>query len=98
MGRRHARIGPPAGRRGRVVFAATRYRRYDLPVVVAASLAATAAAFVHDWALYCRDYAPQAVLAIAIAMAISGAIVLPLAAMAIERAVRRSGALPEATP
>ena len=86
------------GAAAELVFAATRYRRYDLPVVVAASLAATAAAFVHDWAVYYRDYAPEAVLAIAIAMALSGAIVLPLAAMAIERAVRRSGALPEATP
>ena len=78
-----------------LVFAAARYRRYDLPVVVAASLAATAAAFLHDWAVYYRDLAPEALLAIALAMAISGAIVLPLVAMAIERAVRRSGALPE---
>ena len=81
-----------------LVFAAAGYRRYDLPVVVAASLAATAAAFVHDWAVYYRDYAPVALLAIAVAMAISGAIVLPLAAMAIERAIRRSGALPEPIP
>ncbi|HEY8199082.1 MAG TPA: ECF transporter S component [Candidatus Limnocylindrales bacterium] len=86
------------GAAAELVFAATRYRRYDLPVVVAASVAATAAAFVHDWAVYYREYAPEALLAIAIAMAISGAIVLPLAAVAIERAVRRSGALPEATP
>lgn len=81
-----------------LVFAAAGYRRYDLPVVVAASLAATAAAFVHDWAVYYREYAPVALLAIAVAMAISGAIVLPLAAMAIERAIRRSGALPEPIP
>jgi energy-coupling factor transport system permease protein len=81
-----------------LVFSAAGYRRYDLPVVVAASLAATAAAFVHDWAIYYRDYAPEALLAIAVAMAISGGIVLPLAAMAIERAVRRSGALPEPIP
>jgi energy-coupling factor transport system permease protein len=81
-----------------LVFAATRYRRYDLPVVVVASLAATAAAFVHDWAVYYRDYAPEALLAIAVAMTISGAIVLPLVATAIERAVRRSGALPESPP
>jgi energy-coupling factor transport system substrate-specific component len=78
-----------------LVFAATRYRRYDLPVVVAASLAATAAAFLHDWAVWYRDYAPEALLAIALAMLVSGAIILPLAALAIERAVRRSGALPE---
>ena len=78
-----------------LVFAATRYRRYDLPVVVAASLAATAAAFVHDWLVWYRDYAPEALLALGVAMVISGGIILPLAAMAIERAVRRSGALPE---
>jgi energy-coupling factor transport system substrate-specific component len=78
-----------------LVFAVTRYRRYDLPVVVAASLAATVAALLHDWAVYYRDLAPEALLAIAIAMLVSGAIVLPLLAMAIERAVRRSGALPE---
>ena len=81
-----------------LVFAATRYRRYDLPVVVVASLAATAAAFLHDWTVYYRDYAPEALLAIAVAMAISGATILPLAALAIERAVRRSGALPESMP
>ncbi|MET1232628.1 MAG: ECF transporter S component [Candidatus Limnocylindrales bacterium] len=81
-----------------LVFAAAGYRRYDLPVVVAASMAATTAAFVHDWAIYYRDYATEALLAIAVAMAISGAIVLPLAALAIERAVRRSGALPEPIP
>lgn len=81
-----------------LAFVATRYRRYDLPVVVVASLAATAAAFVHDWVVYYRDYAPEALLAIAVAMGISGAIVLPPAAMAIERAVRRSGALPEGLP
>ena len=81
-----------------LAFVATRYRRYDLPVVVVASLAATAAAFVHDWVVYYRDYAPEALLAIAVAMGISGATVLPLAAMAIERAVRRSGALPEGLP
>jgi energy-coupling factor transport system permease protein len=80
-----------------LVFAATRYRRYDLPVVVAASLAATIAAFVHDWAVYYRDFAPEALLAIAIAMLFSGAVVLPLVATAIERSVRRAGALPERT-
>src|SRR3989304_6069336 len=40
------------GAAAELVFAALRYRRFDLPVVIAAGLAASAAAFVHAWIVY----------------------------------------------
>lgn len=80
-----------------LVFAAGGYRRYDRVIVVAASLAATAVAFAHDWVVYWRELATEAVLLIGLAMLVSGAIVLPLVALALERAIRRSGALEGAT-
>ncbi|HET9346717.1 MAG TPA: ECF transporter S component [Candidatus Limnocylindrales bacterium] len=76
-----------------LVFLAFRYRTWTFPVVAAASLAATAAAFVHDWIVYYATYDAVALGAIAVFMAISGAIILPAVAIALVGALRRSGAL-----
>jgi energy-coupling factor transport system substrate-specific component len=76
-----------------LVFAALRYRRFDLPVVVVAGLAATAAAFGHDYLVYYGEYATDVVLVIAGSMAVSGLLLLPAAAILIVRALREAGAL-----
>jgi energy-coupling factor transport system permease protein len=76
-----------------LVFLATRYRNWSYPVVAAASLAASAAAFVHDWQIYYQTYDATALLWIAVFMAVSGAVVLPVVAFALVGALRQSGAL-----
>ena len=81
------------GAAAELVFAALRYRRFDLPVVVAAGLAASAAAFAHDWVVYYGEYAADVVVVIAGAMAISGLLLLPAAAILLVRALREAGAL-----
>jgi energy-coupling factor transport system substrate-specific component len=76
-----------------LVFLATRYRTWTWPVVVAASLASMAAAFVHDWIVYYAATSPDVVLAIGAFMAVSGVVVLPLAAILLVRALRETGVL-----
>jgi energy-coupling factor transport system permease protein len=75
------------------VFALARYRNYGLPVVVAASLASMAAAFLHDWLFYYQATSLDVVVLIAIFMAVSGALFLPAAAIAVVRSLRRTGVL-----
>jgi energy-coupling factor transport system substrate-specific component len=81
------------GAAAELVFAVTRYRSYAFPTLAAAGLAASAAAFVHDVYFYYSAYAPDVLLLTAIWMAISGAILLPLAAIALVRALRPTGVL-----
>jgi energy-coupling factor transport system substrate-specific component len=81
------------GAAAELVFAVTRYRSYAFPTLAAAGLAASAAAFVHDVYFYSSAYAPDVLLLTAIWMAISGAILLPLAAIALVRALRPTGVL-----
>ncbi len=76
-----------------LVFAATRYRSFSFPVLATAGLAASAAAFVHDWYFYYSGYATDVLVITVIAMAISGLVLLPLAAIAIVRALRPTGVL-----
>ena len=76
-----------------LVFLAFRYRNWSLPVVALASLAAMAAAFVHDTVVYYATYDTAALAAIAVFMAISGLLILPLVATGLVNALRRSGAL-----
>ena len=76
-----------------LVFLAVRYRSWSVPVVVVASLASSAAAFVHDWLVYFATYDAAALAAIGAFMAVSGVLVLPLVAIALVRAIRRTGVL-----
>jgi energy-coupling factor transport system permease protein len=85
--------GVVQGGAAELVFLAFAYRNWSLPVVAAASLAASAAAFVHDWLVYFATFDAAALAAIAAFMAVSGILVLPLVAVALVRALRRSGAL-----
>jgi energy-coupling factor transport system permease protein len=85
--------GVVQGGAAELVFLAFLYRNWSLPVVAAASLAASAAAFVHDWLVYYATYDAAALAGIGVFMAISGIVVLPLIAVALVRALRRSGAI-----
>ena len=81
------------GAAAELVFAFTLYRVWSFPILALAGLASAAAAFVHDVVLYFSAYATDALIVIAFAMAVSGAIVLPLASIALVRSLRRSGVL-----
>jgi energy-coupling factor transport system permease protein len=85
--------GVVQGGAAELVFLAFMYRNWSLPVVAAASLAASAAAFVHDWLVYYATYDAAALAGIGVFMAISGIVILPLVAVALVRALRRSGAI-----
>ncbi|MEJ7749170.1 MAG: ECF transporter S component [Candidatus Limnocylindrales bacterium] len=81
------------GAAAELVFAFTLYRSWSMPVLMIAGLASAAAAFVHDAAVYYSALAGDALLVIAIAMAVSGAIFLPFVAIALVRALRGTGVL-----
>jgi energy-coupling factor transport system substrate-specific component len=81
------------GAAAEAVFAATRYRSYSFPVLAAAGLAAAAAAFVHDVYFYYSTLAPDVLTVMAVLMAVSGLLLLPIAAIALVRALRSTGVL-----
>lgn len=81
------------GAAAELVFAFTLYRVWSLPVLALAGLASAAAAFVHDVVLYFSAYTTDALIVLAIAMGVSGAVVLPLVSVALVRSLRRSGVL-----
>jgi energy-coupling factor transport system permease protein len=85
--------GVMQGAAAEAVFALGRYRRYDVPIVVGASVASTAAAFVHDWWFYFQATSADVVALIAIFMAVSGVLFLPAAAIGLVRSLRRTGVL-----
>jgi energy-coupling factor transport system permease protein len=76
-----------------LVFAATRYRVWTWPVLVAASLAAMAAAWVHDWIVYYPTASIDFIVAIGVFMAVSAIVLLPIAAVLLVRALRDTGVL-----
>lgn len=81
------------GAAAEAVFAATAYRSYRFPVLAAAGLASAAAAFVHDWYFYYSGSAADYLAITAVAMGVSGLILLPFAAVALVRALRSTGVL-----
>lgn len=81
------------GAAAEAVFAATAYRTYRFPVLAAAGLASAAAAFVHDWYFYYSGSAADYLAITAVAMAVSGLLLLPFAAVALIRALRSTGVL-----
>jgi energy-coupling factor transport system substrate-specific component len=85
--------GVMQGAAAEVVFAATRYRSYGPVTLGVAGLASAAAAFVHDVYFYYSGYATDVLLLIALWMAISGAVLLPIVAIALVRALRSTGVL-----
>lgn len=81
------------GAAAELVFAFTLYRVWTFPVLAMAGLASAAAAFVHDVVVWYAGYATDVLVIIAVAMAISGGILLPLVALALVRALRETGVL-----
>jgi energy-coupling factor transport system substrate-specific component len=75
------------------VFFLARYRTWSLPVLGAAGLASSTLAFIHDTILWYQGYATDVLVIVAVTMAISGAILLPITAVAIVRALRQAGVL-----
>ncbi len=75
------------------MFAFTLYRVWSFPVLALAGLASSAAAFVHDVVVWYSASAVDVLVVIAIAMAVSGLTLLPLASVALVRSLRRSGVL-----
>ena len=76
-----------------VVFAATRYRVWTFPVLVAAALLSAVAAWLHDWVLYYADTDVTIQLLRGIAMLISAAVVTAGGSVLLARALRRTGVL-----
>ncbi len=81
------------GAAAELVFAFTLYRLWSFPVLAAAGLASAAAAYVHDVVLWYAGYATDVLVVIGIAMAASGAVLLPAASIGLVRALRRAGVL-----
>jgi energy-coupling factor transport system permease protein len=81
------------GAAAELVFAFTLYRLWSFPVLAAAGLASSAAAFIHDVVVWYPGYAADVLMVIAITMTISGLILLPAASIALVRALRRTGVL-----
>ena len=81
------------GAAAELVFAFTLYRFWSFPVLAAAGLASAAAAFVHDVVVWYPGYATDVLLIIAVTMALSGAVLLPAAAILLVRALRQAGVL-----
>lgn len=76
-----------------IVFAAFRYRRFDWPVVALAGAGSASLAFVHDALLYYQGVAPELLLLTFVWMIVSAAVIMPIVAFAIVRALRSAGAL-----
>jgi energy-coupling factor transport system substrate-specific component len=74
-------------------FLAFRYRRFDWPVVALAGAGSATLAFAHDAVLYYQGVAPELLLLTYAWMVVSAAVIMPIIALAIVRALRRAGAL-----
>jgi energy-coupling factor transport system substrate-specific component len=75
------------------VFAAFRYRRFDMPVIALAGAASAALAFVHDAVIYYQGVAPELLALTLLWMVVSAAVLMPLVTVAIVRALRDAGVL-----
>ncbi len=74
-------------------FVAFRYRRFDWPVVSLAGAGSATLAFAHDAVLYYQGVTPQLLVLTFAWMVISAAVLMPIVALAIVRALREAGAL-----
>jgi energy-coupling factor transport system substrate-specific component len=81
------------GAAAELVFAFTLYRSWSFLVLAVAGLASAAAAYVHDVVVWYAGYAADVLVVTAIAMAVSGLILLPAASIGLVRALRRAGVL-----
>ena len=75
------------------VFAAFRYRRFDLPVALLAGLGAAAGAFAHDIPLYYADQPVTTKAAIGICMAVSAVVIAGIGSWWLCRSLAATGVL-----
>jgi energy-coupling factor transport system permease protein len=76
-----------------VVFLATRYRVWTIPVVVAAAAASALTAWVHDVALYYLDIGVGGQIAIAIFMVLSAVVIAGIGSWLLMRSLVQTGVL-----
>jgi len=78
------------GAAAELIFAFTLYRLWSWPVLAAAAVAASAAAWIHDWALYYADISVDLQLARGVLMAISALVFVAAGSVLLERSLRRA--------
>ncbi len=83
--------GIAQGLAGEAPFLVTRYRAFGWPVVVAASLLASAAAWLLDWAFYFSAVDVAAQLIVGALMGISGVVVVAGGTLFLARSLREAG-------
>jgi len=81
------------GAAAELVFAFTGYRRWSLPVLATAAVAAALGAWVHDWAIYYADVAIEVQVVRLVLMAASAVVIAAGGSIAIERSLRKAGVL-----
>jgi energy-coupling factor transport system substrate-specific component len=81
------------GAAAELVFAFTLYRLWTFPVLALASIAAAAAAWVHDWVIYFPEVELATMLLFGVLMAISSVVIVAGGSILLVRALRDAGAL-----
>ena len=64
-----------------------------LTICLAAAIASALAAWIHDWVIYYPDVAVDVQVLRGLAMVASAVVIVALGSVALERSLRRSGAL-----
>ena len=85
--------GVVQGLAGEIPFLATRYRVFSWPVVVAAGVLASLAAWLLDWAFYYQGVAVSTQLMVGALMALSGVVIVGGGSLFLARALRDAGVL-----
>ncbi len=85
--------GVVQGLAGEIPFLATRYRVFSWPVVVAAGVLASLAAWLLDWAFYYTGVAVSTQLLVGVLMALSGVVIVAGGSLFLARALRDAGVL-----
>jgi energy-coupling factor transport system substrate-specific component len=76
-----------------LVFLAFRYRRFDLPVALAAAAAAGLMAFALDWFFYYRDWSAGWIVAYGLILVASSVVIAGLGSWWLVRRLARTGVL-----
>ncbi len=76
-----------------LVFLAVRYRSWSTPVLVAASIASAAAAWIHDWIVWFPDVATDTQIWVGVFMAVSSVVIVAGGSVLLVRALRQAGVL-----
>jgi energy-coupling factor transport system substrate-specific component len=85
--------GVAQGLAGEIPFLVVRYRVFAWPVVVAAGILASAAAWVLDWAFYFAAVDVGTQLLVGALMAVSGVVIVAGGSLFLARALRDAGVL-----